>query len=542
MVVLLKESWCIVSPTLEPRYQICARLHKKDPPGQIRQTKQLDKAINPLKHTLRTLRRYRIILEYFPFTLKEFGVTRELAIVLRDASIAHGKAATSAKFLHPDMSNRNIMFKRNGNGPQRYNLSEWVPGSSSRSDWCCQMKLESHSSKIELMTSNRFIINFDAMYKDPETGEVDIGTMRRANMKSGDLSDEAKFANGGIREVLLQMRHVLCQRYIDPEDAFGNSKKFEAQRKAAEVKKVEGLKALEDPNWLPNLLNGVLEEEKVDWVTNEARVDHGLGKYPNPPQQARQTKRLDKAINPLKHTLRTLRRYRIILEYFPFTLKESGVTRELAIVLRDASIAHGKAATSAKFLHPDMSNRNIMFKRNGNGPQRYNLSEWYRVPGSSSRSDWCCQMKLESHSSKIELMTSNRFIMKLTLRLHENFDTLYKDPETGEAHIGSARRSNIKSGDLSTETGFANDGIRTVLRRMQVILCQRYIDPEDFFMNDEIFEAKRKAAEDEKAEGLKALEDFNWLPNLLNEVLDDELVDWVTNEARVDHVLKKIPK
>ncbi|KAH0579342.1 hypothetical protein H2248_003482 [Termitomyces sp. 'cryptogamus'] len=131
---------------------------------------------------------------------------------------------------------------------------------------------------------------------------------------------------------------------------------------------------------------------------------------------------------------------------------------------------------------------------------------------------------------------------KLTLRLHENFDTLYKDPETGEAHIGSARRSNIKSGDLSTETGFANDGIRTVLRRMQVILCQRYIDPEDFFMNDEIFEAKRKAAEDEKAEGLKALEDFNWLPNLLNEVLDDELVDWVTNEARVDHVLKKIPK
>ncbi|KNZ76492.1 hypothetical protein J132_10298 [Termitomyces sp. J132] len=146
-------------------------------------------------------------------------------------------------------------------------------------------------------------------------------------------------------------------------------------------------------------------------------------------------------------------------------------------------------------------------------------------------------MKLESHSSKIELMTSNRFIMKLTLRLHENFDTLYKDPETGEAHIGSARRSNIKSGDLSTETGFANDGIRTVLRRMQVILCQRYIDPEDFFMNDEIFEAKRKAAEDEKAEGLKALEDFNWLPNLLNEVLDDELVDWVTNEARVDHQL-----
>ncbi|KAH0579341.1 hypothetical protein H2248_003481 [Termitomyces sp. 'cryptogamus'] len=347
MVVLLKESWCIVSPTLEPRYQICARLHKKqvpddsgayygadigeerDPPGQIRQTKQLYKAINPLKHTLRTLRRYRIILEYFPFTLKESGVTRELAIVLRDASIAHGKAATSAKFLHPDMSNRNIMFKRNGNGSVEGYLIDWdlsmdltlaydqstgiqpermgtwqflairlvqpnetgkpliqdrIDGVESFYHLILWMALRYTAHQLDSATlthmSHR---NFDAMYKDPETGEVDIGTMRRANMKSGDLSDEAKFANGGIREVLLQMRHVLCQRYIDPEDAFGNSKKFEAQRKAAEVKKVEGLKALEDPNWLPNLLNGVLEEEKVDWVTNEARVDHGLGKYPSNP-------------------------------------------------------------------------------------------------------------------------------------------------------------------------------------------------------------------------------------------------------------------
>ncbi|KAG5349525.1 hypothetical protein C0989_003313 [Termitomyces sp. Mn162] len=72
---------------------------------------------------------------------------------------------------------------------------------------------------------------------------------------------------------------------------------------------------------------------------------------------------------------------------------------------------------------------------------------------------------------------------------------------------------------------------------LSVILCQQYINPEDFFMNDEIFEAKCKAAEDEKAE-----EDFNWLPNLLNEVLDDELVDWVTNEAYVDHIFGKIPK
>ncbi|KAG5348421.1 hypothetical protein C0989_010559, partial [Termitomyces sp. Mn162] len=105
MVVLLKDIWRIFSPTIEPRHQIYARLHKKrvpddsgayhganigeekDLPRRIRQTKQLDKAINPLKLTLRTLRHYRIILEYFRFTLQEFGITRELTVVLRDASI-----------------------------------------------------------------------------------------------------------------------------------------------------------------------------------------------------------------------------------------------------------------------------------------------------------------------------------------------------------------------------------------------------------------------------------------------------------------------
>ncbi|KAG5349524.1 hypothetical protein C0989_003312, partial [Termitomyces sp. Mn162] len=130
----------------------------------------------------------------------------------------------------------------------------------------------------------------------------------------------------------------------------------------------------------------------------------------------------------------------------------------------------------------------------------------------------------------------------LTHRLHEIFDAMYKDPETGEADIGTARSSNIMSGYLSLKARFANDGILTVLRRMQAILSQRYNDPEEYFRNDKKFEAERKAAKVKKAEGLKALEDSNWLPNLLNEVLDDEMIDWVTNETRVDHVLGKPPK
>ncbi|KAG5334147.1 hypothetical protein C0989_004294, partial [Termitomyces sp. Mn162] len=77
------------------------------------------------------------------------------------------------------------------------------------------------------------------------------------------------------------MRHVLCQRYTNPEDTFGSSQKFEAERKVAEVKKAAGLKALENSDWLPNLLDELLAHEKVDWVNNEARVDHVLQKSPN---------------------------------------------------------------------------------------------------------------------------------------------------------------------------------------------------------------------------------------------------------------------
>ncbi|KAG5336858.1 hypothetical protein C0989_011740, partial [Termitomyces sp. Mn162] len=128
------------------------------------------------------------------------------------------------------------------------------------------------------MLTTRLHENFDVMYKDPKTGERYIGSARSSNMISGYLNDEAGFANGGIQEVLLQMRHVLYQRYIDPEYAFGNSRELEAERKAAKVKKVEGLKALEDFNWLPNLLNEVIDDDLDDWVTNEARVDHILGK------------------------------------------------------------------------------------------------------------------------------------------------------------------------------------------------------------------------------------------------------------------------
>ncbi|KAH0579348.1 hypothetical protein J132_10303 [Termitomyces sp. J132] len=329
MIVLLKISWLIASPTLKYRHEIDARLHRyqvpNDPgvyhgvgkekdPQQTRQTQRLDKAINPLELILRTLRHYRIIAEYWPFTLKEFGVTRELAVVLRDASIAHSKAATSAKFLHPDISNRNIMFKRNAAGTVEGYLIDWdlsldltlaydqstevqpermgtwqflsirsvqmnetgKPLTQDRIDdvesvyhlmlWMA-LRYTAHELKSTALT---YMLgeNFDPIDKDPH--------VRRSNMESGVLNGEARFSNHGIRTVLRRMRFVLCQRYIDPQSVFEDDKEFEAQRKAAEVEKTEALKALDDCNWLPNLLNAALDDDKIDWECNKGHVNHVL--------------------------------------------------------------------------------------------------------------------------------------------------------------------------------------------------------------------------------------------------------------------------
>ncbi|KAH0579077.1 hypothetical protein H2248_003233 [Termitomyces sp. 'cryptogamus'] len=344
-LVLLKDTWRVLSPTLKPEHEIYEKLHKNQVPNipqahlgadigkendglHTTQTKRCLKAVEKtLEITLRTFCHYRIVLEYLPYSLEDFENTREVIIVFRDASIGHGKAAQQAKVLHRDISNGNIMFKRRADGTVQGYLIDWdlsldLTLASDQSTeaqpertgtWqFLAVRLVQRNKTGKPLIQNRIddvesfyhVIlwlalrytaheldsgtlthllheNFDAMYKDPKTGETYIGTARRSNMKSGDLSAQAGFTNGGIKEVLRQMRHVLCQRYTNPKDTFGSSQKFEAERKVAEVKKAAGLKALEDSDWLPNLLDELLAHEKVDWVNNEARVDHVLQKSPN---------------------------------------------------------------------------------------------------------------------------------------------------------------------------------------------------------------------------------------------------------------------
>ncbi|KNZ77510.1 hypothetical protein J132_05258 [Termitomyces sp. J132] len=307
----------------------------------------------------------------------------------------------------------------------------------------------------------------------------------------------------------------------------------------------------------------------------QAHLGADIGKE-NDGLHTTQTKRCLKDVEKtLEISLRTFRHYRIVLEYLPYSLEDFENTREMTIVFRESSIGHGTAATEAKVLHRDISNGNIMFKRHADGTVQGYLIDWDLSLDLTLASDQSAEAQPERTGTwqflAIRLVQPNEtgkpliqdriddvesfyhvFLWMalrytahelnsamLAHRLHENFDAMYKDPETGEADIGTARSSNIMSGYLSLKARFANDGILTVLRRMQVILSQRYNDPEEYFRNDKKFEAERKAAKVKKAEGLKALEDSNWLPNLLNEVLDDEMIDWVTNETRVDHLLVK---
>ncbi|KNZ73535.1 hypothetical protein J132_01342 [Termitomyces sp. J132] len=133
----------------------------------------------------------------------------------------------------------------------------------------------------------------------------------------------------------------------------------------------------------------------------------------------------------------------------------------------------------------------------------------------------------------------------LTHALHENFDASYLEFLTGEACIGTARPANMESNHLLRKTRFANEGIRTILQEMKMILSQRYIAPKNDYEEKKRYPASRvmrKAAEDMKVQGLQALEDPKWLPNLLQESLDDPMINWEANKGRVDHVLQKFSR
>ncbi|KAG6850545.1 hypothetical protein C0991_010305, partial [Blastosporella zonata] len=79
-----------------------------------------------LKLTLnvRTLRHYRIVVEYLPYTLDQFKTTKGLVSALRDAAQTHREAVEKADILHRDVSVGNIMMKE-GQGVMQGYLIDW---------------------------------------------------------------------------------------------------------------------------------------------------------------------------------------------------------------------------------------------------------------------------------------------------------------------------------------------------------------------------------------------------------------------------------
>ncbi|KAG6844034.1 hypothetical protein H0H87_010446, partial [Tephrocybe sp. NHM501043] len=139
-LVLLKDTWRIVSPSLKPEHEIYAKLKEHEVTHIPEVYQGADVGSDTDSHhitqtalwaekfeldiSLRTLRHYRMVLEYLPYKLEQFNTTTELVGALRDASLAHSKAATDAQVLHRDISVGNIMMKR-VDGVLRGYLIDW---------------------------------------------------------------------------------------------------------------------------------------------------------------------------------------------------------------------------------------------------------------------------------------------------------------------------------------------------------------------------------------------------------------------------------
>ncbi|KAG6901083.1 hypothetical protein C0995_001118 [Termitomyces sp. Mi166 len=296
-LVLLKDSWRVLSPTLKPEHEIYKKLHDSnvtnipkayhgadigDDDHHTTQTKLwLDKTANPLGLMLRTHRHYRIVLEYLEFTLEEFEVTREMIEIVRDASIAHAQAASSAKVLHRDISNGNIMFKwdkDNKDKVQGYLI-----------DWDLSLDLAlSRDGSPEAQPERTGTWQFLAIrLLEPNQGE---------SVVQDRIDDVESFYHLLLWMALRYTAHTLTSRnltvllhqnfdasYQDPETgeySIGRDTSFVArrQREAAELAKDEYLKTLANPQWLPDFLREVLDNKNIDWEANAGRVNHKLGK------------------------------------------------------------------------------------------------------------------------------------------------------------------------------------------------------------------------------------------------------------------------
>ncbi|KAG6839089.1 hypothetical protein C0991_005920 [Blastosporella zonata] len=327
-VVLLKDTWRIISPHLIPEHEIYEKLQAGQvfnlpqvydgadvsSEGSWQETKTALMA-QELKLTLNvhTLRHYRIALEYLPYTLDQFKTTKGLVSALRDAAQTHREAVEKADILHRDISVGNIMMKE-VEGVMRGYLIDWdlsLDGTKAGVEnehtgtWQflavrlfektkdgavpIQNRIDDVESFFHVATwialrhtshgltpqALKTILNsnFDASVHID--GRILATEARRFNMMTGALIRDAEFKNRGISAVLEGMSLTLRERYTSTREPEGDDKRLSVW-KVNNQYRLDVLEELEDPQWLENLLRQFLDAEKIDWRTQGGRKHNNI--------------------------------------------------------------------------------------------------------------------------------------------------------------------------------------------------------------------------------------------------------------------------
>ncbi|KAG6846614.1 hypothetical protein H0H93_012834, partial [Arthromyces matolae] len=327
-VVLLKDTWRVVSDSLRPEHEIYTTLHENEVPhilevitaGDVGRDKDphhttqtkawVSKTRQKLLNIL-DLQHYRIALEYVPFCVDQFEDVRQPIMAIRDAARAHGIAATVAKVLHRDISVGNIMFKIDENGNVFGYLIDWDL-SLDLSQATLEAQLErtgtwqfTAARLLERPRNNEPLIhnriddvesffhltnwlalrytphsldgselaqalreNFEDSYVHLGTGRTHISSHKRKNMISGDLVLGPRFTNEGIATVLRSMQKRLSHRYAMHLSVMPRNPTAQKEYLQDQEALKEALRPLDDPRWLPDLLTDYLDDSDIDWESN----------------------------------------------------------------------------------------------------------------------------------------------------------------------------------------------------------------------------------------------------------------------------------
>ncbi|KAG6818893.1 hypothetical protein H0H93_000543 [Arthromyces matolae] len=323
--ILLKDTWRVASKSPLPECKIYEKLHEYEDPHILDGTTAGDDETDTVdphhwlsKPHLQNRRHCRITLKHMPCRLDQFTHVRQLITAIRDAAIAHSRAVRVAKVLHHAISVENIMFKVDENGNVFGYLIDWdlsldlsqttsgaqfertgtwqftaarllqrprnkeplihdriddVESFFHVTNWLALRYTAHFLNGVELAQSLHQ--TFDSSYVNLETGRTYATHQRSTNLVSGLLLSHPRFANSGIRTVLLSIHLVLHHRYKPLEPA-PHTPLLHKQYMRAKDDKEEALRTLDDPNWLSTLLTEFLDNSEIDWESNGGRVDHKL--------------------------------------------------------------------------------------------------------------------------------------------------------------------------------------------------------------------------------------------------------------------------